>query len=61
MMRAAEYGHVQCMEELANAKADMKCRDLEGKGNHRYTLFNPSERSSGWAYAMACVHSLSVT
>ena len=31
-MRAAEYGHVQCLEELAKAKADMRCKDLEGKG-----------------------------
>ena len=32
MMRAAEFGHVECMEKLANRGADMKMRDLEGKG-----------------------------
>ena len=35
VMRAAEYGHVQCMEELALNKADMKLRDLEGKGHYQ--------------------------
>ena len=32
VMRAAEFGHVQCMEKLAKAGADMKLKDLEGKG-----------------------------
>ena len=32
-MRAAEYGHVQCLEELAKHKADMKAVDNEGKGD----------------------------
>lgn len=32
VMRAAEYGHVQCMEKLAKAGADMKAVDLQGKG-----------------------------
>ena len=32
MMRAAEYGHVQCLEKLAKRGADMKLKDLEGKG-----------------------------
>ena len=32
IMRAAEYGHVQCMEKLAKAGANMKIRDLEGRG-----------------------------
>ena len=35
-MRAAEYGHVQCLQMLASGtddiKADMKVVDLEGKG-----------------------------
>ena len=32
-MRAAEFGHVQCLEELVKHKADMKTNDIEGKGN----------------------------
>ena len=32
IMRAAEYGHVQCMEVLAKSGANMKIRDLEGRG-----------------------------
>lgn len=35
-MRAAEYGHVQCLQMLAkgkeDVKADMTITDLEGKG-----------------------------
>ena len=31
VMRAAEYGHVQCMDLLAAAGADMRQTDLEGK------------------------------
>ncbi len=33
IMRAAEYGHVQCLEKLIKAGADMKLRDTGGKGN----------------------------
>lgn len=33
-MKAAEYGHVQCLEKLAKAGADMKLTDLEGKGKY---------------------------
>ena len=33
-MRAAEFGHVQCLDKLAIAGADMKATDLEGKGIH---------------------------
>ena len=33
VMRAAEHGHVQCLEKLAKKGADMKLKDLEGKGN----------------------------
>lgn len=29
-MRAAEYGHVQCLERLAKAGANMLVKDLEG-------------------------------
>lgn len=32
IMRAAEYGHVQCLEKLAQRGGDMKIKDLEGKG-----------------------------
>ena len=32
MMRAAEHGHVQCLENLAKKGGDMKLKDLEGKG-----------------------------
>ncbi|XP_064621436.1 ankyrin repeat and EF-hand domain-containing protein 1-like isoform X2 [Lineus longissimus] len=32
VMRAAEYGHIQCLEVLAKSGADMKLSDLEGKG-----------------------------
>lgn len=32
VMRAAEYGHVQCMEKLARAGADMRLKDIQGKG-----------------------------
>lgn len=31
-MRAAEFGHVQCLEKLTKAGADMKAVDLQGKG-----------------------------
>lgn len=31
-MRAAEYGHVQCLEKLVEAGAKMDIKDLEGKG-----------------------------
>ena len=33
VMRAAEYGNVQCLQKLAEAKASMKLRDIDGKGN----------------------------
>ena len=40
-MRASEYGHVQCVEKLAKAGADMKLRDVEGKGGYaRENIFN---------------------
>lgn len=32
VMRAAEYGHVQCLQKLAKRGADMKICDLDGKG-----------------------------
>ncbi len=32
MMRAAEHGHVQCLEKLARIGGDMKMKDLEGEG-----------------------------
>lgn len=38
VMRAAEYGHVQCMEKLAKAGADMKLKDLDGKGVIFYAI-----------------------
>ena len=31
-MRAAEYGHVNCLEKLLAAGANMTLNDLEGKG-----------------------------
>lgn len=31
-MRAAEFGHVQCLEQLMEVKAKMDIKDLEGKG-----------------------------
>ena len=31
-MRAAEYGHVHCLEKLTKAGANMNLFDLEGKG-----------------------------
>ena len=31
-MRAAEFGHTQCMERLVKAGAKMDIKDLEGKG-----------------------------
>lgn len=39
VMRAAEYGHVQVMEKLARAQADMKLKDLEGKGKLSQLMF----------------------
>ena len=35
IMRAAEYGHVQCLEKLAQAKTNMNLTDIEGKGHSR--------------------------
>ena len=32
-MRAAEYGHVDCLKKLAEKGANMKLTDREGKGN----------------------------
>lgn len=32
IMRAAEYGHVQCVEKLCTAGADLKLKDVDGKG-----------------------------
>ena len=32
VMRAAQYGHVQCLEKLAKKGAEMKLCDLEGQG-----------------------------
>ena len=43
-MRAAEYGHVQCLEELAKHKADMKAVDTEGKGDVK--IINNHNKSS---------------
>ncbi|XP_033736173.1 ankyrin repeat and EF-hand domain-containing protein 1-like isoform X2 [Pecten maximus] len=42
-MRAAEFGHVQCLEKLTKAGADMKSIDLEGKGILFYCI-SPTER-----------------
>ena len=40
VMRAAEFGHIQCMEKLAKAGADMKLKDMEGKGTkHLYCVY----------------------
>ncbi len=39
VMRAAEFGHVQCLEILAKRAADMKLKDLEGKGQYRSDLY----------------------
>ena len=38
VMRAAEYGHIQCMEKLAKAGADMKLADTKGKGKSTYII-----------------------
>jgi len=35
-MRAAEFGHIQCLEKLSESGADMKRSDLEGKGWYYY-------------------------
>ena len=37
IMRAAELGNVECFEKLAHAKANMKLRDVEGKGRSTCT------------------------
>ncbi|KAK6183722.1 hypothetical protein SNE40_011147 [Patella caerulea] len=42
-MRAAEYGHVQCLEKLAKAGANMRIVDLEGKGIIFYCI-SPTQR-----------------
>ena len=34
-MRAAEYGHVDCLKKLAEKGANMKLTDREGKGNQK--------------------------
>ena len=34
LMRAAEFGHIQCLERLAKKGGDMKLTDLEGKGKY---------------------------
>lgn len=38
VMRAAEYGNVQCLQKLAEAKANMKLKDIDGKGKHLNNL-----------------------
>lgn len=41
-MRAAEFGHVQCLEQLVaneERKAKMDIKDLEGKGMHHQYYF----------------------
>lgn len=43
VMRAAEYGHVQCMEKLAKARCDMKVKDHEGKGQIYSYLYMQNE------------------
>ncbi|KAK3092597.1 hypothetical protein FSP39_004820 [Pinctada imbricata] len=42
-MRAAEFGHTQCMERLVKAGAKMDIKDLEGKGILFYCI-SPTER-----------------
>lgn len=42
-MRAAEFGHVQCLEQLMEVKAKMDIKDLEGKGILFYCI-SPTER-----------------
>ncbi|CAG2211743.1 Ankyrin repeat and EF-hand domain-containing protein 1 [Mytilus edulis] len=44
-MRAAEYGHVECLVELCKNGANMKLTDLEGKGILFYCI-TPTERHS---------------
>lgn len=34
IMKAAELGNVECFERLAMNGANMKVRDVEGKGKH---------------------------
>lgn len=41
-MRAAEFGHVQCLEKLAEVGANMRLEDLEGKGNNFEYLYSLS-------------------
>ncbi|XP_064602461.1 ankyrin repeat and EF-hand domain-containing protein 1-like isoform X2 [Liolophura sinensis] len=42
-MRAAEYGHVQCLEKLVKAGANMQLTDLQGKGILFYCI-SPTQR-----------------
>ena len=39
VMRAAEYGHIQCLEKLVKHGADMKLKDVDGKGIVLHTFF----------------------
>ena len=43
VMRAAEYGHVQCLEKLVKWGADMKLTDVEGKGRKIIDLMNEKQ------------------
>ncbi|XP_071080411.1 ankyrin repeat and EF-hand domain-containing protein 1-like isoform X2 [Haliotis cracherodii] len=42
-MRAAEYGHVHCLEKLVKASANLSLTDLEGKGIIFYCI-SPTQR-----------------
>lgn len=42
IMRAAELGNVECFERLALAGANMKIRDIQGKGEFRICIMNVS-------------------
>ncbi|XP_029655831.1 ankyrin repeat and EF-hand domain-containing protein 1-like [Octopus sinensis] len=57
-MIAAEYGHVQCLERLANNRANMRLIDVQGRGILFY-MFTPSQRHYR-SYELAIQHGADV-
>ncbi|ELU14970.1 hypothetical protein CAPTEDRAFT_153089 [Capitella teleta] len=53
VMRAAEFGHVQCIEKLAKAGCDMKMKDYEGKGVIFYCISNTQRHAKCLEIALA--------
>lgn len=52
VMRAAEYGHVQSLQVLAEANSDMTVRDKEGKGILFYCLLSTKRHTASLKVAL---------